>query len=191
MPDWFYALTDPEVNRTRAVSIGLVGASGERLSVAVTGLGAADYSLSEVTNFRKAVGDITNAAIIRMTESKDDFIAIKNATAYDELFDTGKVLMVTLQNNNGETQTIEVPAPDQKYFDDGVTFILGSETGATHEQNAFNFRQMCEELINNSYFPANSFSIIRATLRSRRVKLSTGTPPLPVVSEPIPGSPPF
>lgn len=179
MPDWNPALINPLVNRYEAVSIGWLLVSGASFSTRLTALGAGvSPDPGNVSAFREAIGDMSNAAVVRMTEEKNTFIASTGATVYDEAYSDGTVCVVTLENNNGEQISFDIPNPDESLFGtDGVTL------DPTNAQ-VIAMVGAAETLINNSFDPANSFAYRRGVLRTRKVSIPKGSKVQPTIVEP-------
>ena len=179
MPDWDPALINPLVNRYEAVSIGWILTSGATFSTRLTALGAGiSPDPGNVSAFREAVGNMSNAAVVRMTEERNTFISASNAEVYDEAYNDGMVVVVSLENNNGEQISFEIPNPDASLFEaDGVTLDPTNPLVSDMIGDA-------ETLINNSFDPANSFAYVRGILRPRRVNIPRGAKQRPTVVEP-------
>ena len=179
MPDWNAALINPDINRYEAVSIGWMLVSGARFSTRISALGAGvSPDPGNVAAFREAAGDVSNAAVVRMTEERTTFTADINATVFDEAYSDGAVLVVYMQNNDGEVLTFEIPNPDVSVFEsDGVTLDLTNTQAAALATAA-------ATLVNNSFDPANSFAVTRGLLRSRSMKYGRGARVRPAVAEP-------
>lgn len=179
MPDWDPLLIDPAINRKDATSIGWIFPTGRLYSTSLGFIGAGvTPDPGNVSAFRAAVGNMSNAGVIRMTEHRDTFLAKKNAVAYDELHGEGMVVQCYFQNNNGEIADFYVPMPDASLFnDDGVTLDPANALVIAMAAAA-------ETLINNSYDPANSYEFTHGVLRDHRSKLPTGGRIKPTITEP-------
>lgn len=179
MPDWDPALINPDVNRSEAVSIGWLLVGGGRFSTSLSFLGAGlTPDPGNVSAFREAVGNGSNAAVVRQTERRETFVAEVSATVFDEAYSDGFVLVVTLENNNGVEISFEVPNPDLSMFEtDGVTL------DPTQPQ-ALGIINSATTLINNSFDPANSFAYVRGIARPRKVDVPRGRRVRPTIAEP-------
>jgi hypothetical protein len=179
MPDWDPALIDPAVNRKDAVAVGWVLVGGGTFSTNLPYIGAGlSPDPGNVSAFRAAAGNASNAAVTRMTEKRDTFVATKNAIVYDEVYSDGMVLVVVLENNNGIEVSFEIPNPDVSMFQaDRVTLDPVQAQAAALISAA-------ETLINNSYDPANSFAFVRGLARPRKVNIPSGQKERPAIAEP-------
>jgi hypothetical protein len=188
MPDWDASLINPDVNRFEAVSIGWVLLNGGTFSTRLSALGAGiSPDPGNVSAFRAAAGGVSNAGVIRQTEERSTFIATKNAEVYDEAYSDGMVLVITLENDNGQELSFEIPNPDRSIFEsDGVTMIQGDAAAAanTPAKTVATLKSATATLINNSFDPANSYEIVRGILRPRKVNVPTGARQLPTIVEP-------
>lgn len=185
MPDWNPALINPDVNRYEAVSLGWVLTSGATFSTRLTALGADVVpDPGNVSAFRQAAGNVSNAGVVRMTEERNTFIAEINAEVYDEAYNDGMVLVVSLQNNNGQQISFDIPNPDASIFGtDGVTMDPANPL-------VIALSTAVENLINNTFTVPNSFQVVRGVLRPRKVNIPRGSKPRPTVVEPGAGDNP-
>lgn len=179
MPDWNPALINPSINRKDSASIGWILTSGARFSTNLSFLGAGiTPDPGNVSALRQALGNGSNAAVVRMTETTETFTADKNAGVYDESYGDGIICLWTFENNNGEEVSFEQPNPDLSMFaDDGVTIV---ETQA----EAAAIISAAQTLINNSFDPANSYVFTRGIVRERKIGVPKGNKKRPAVAEP-------
>lgn len=190
MPDFQFPLTDPRVNRSDSFSVGWVLVGGGRYSTNISGLGG-DRVIEfpgEQSAARAAIGDMSNAGLIRMSFEENTFIAIANALTLDESYSDGIVAVVVFQNNNGEEISFEIPNPDLSVFSsvDRVTMLAPVDGGTAGEQLVFNMADSVATLINNTYTPANSFAFVRGFRASRKIK-TTRAKTMPTIAEPTGG----
>lgn len=195
MPDWQYALTDPAVNRRSYPSIGWVLTNGSSFSSTMAyGGGDITPDPGDLSAVREAFGNISNAGIIRMSEKRDTFIAKKNAIVYDEAYNDGMVLVIVLENNNGDEVSVEIPNPDFSLFEtDGVTMkqpLAAGSGGDTAQDLLLNAVTAYEALINNTFTPVNSYTFVRGYATSRKVSVNKPAGARPTIAEPGVGDSP-
>jgi hypothetical protein len=106
----------------------LVGYSGETRS---TGIGRPPTSVTKAqyVALANAIGEVSNMGLFRWQGGGDSQqIPIRLATAYDELHDENRTLIVTFQDANSTDQhTARIPAPDAGLFVGGVRLNDPSE----------------------------------------------------------------
>lgn len=179
MPDWNPSLINPAINRYEAASVGWLLVSGAKFSTRLTNLGAGiTPDPGDVAAWREAMGNVSNAAVVRQTEERTTFIADTGATVFDEAYSDGAILFMEFQNDNGLTVSQEIPNPDVSIFlSDGVTLD-------TTNALVIDLIAETEELLNNSFDPANSYAYVRGVFRQRRIKAPKGGAFRPTIAEP-------
>lgn len=165
-PDWPYELVDPQVNRKDSATITWALNDGRTKTTNIGGMGGTiQFAPGALSAVREALGNISTACPIQMRETRDTFIAPKNAVVWDELYDAGYQLRVVLQNNNGEEQAFYVPAPRHDIFGSDDITLLEGDTGAaagTPEKLVGDMKANVAAIINNTYDPVNSYEVVRA-----------------------------
>jgi hypothetical protein len=186
MPDWQYALIDPEVNRKERPSIGWRLISGAPFSSTMSYLGGGvSPDPGNLSSVREAFGDLSNAAVVRMSEARDTYIATKNSIAFDEAYSDGIVLVLVLENNNGDEVSVEIPNPDLSLFEsDGVTIVQPDAGGTAAQILVQAATSAFETLVNNSFDPANSYAFSRGYAATRKVSMGRPAQAKPVILEP-------
>lgn len=181
-----YDILDPTAGKQRnaGVSIKLVAVDGTSFSSRLSGLGAQDMAIGEKTRLSEAMGAISNMGVYEIVEDRTTRINIADATAFDEAYaNPNDILVMHFENNNGEKYTVDVPAPDVRFFETD-TVTLKSRTDATDGAVIGELIDACENVINTSFLPVNSFSFVRGVRRQRKLKLAQGVKPRPVAAEP-------
>lgn len=189
MPDWSYALTDPEVNRRSYPSIGWVLTNGSTFSTTMSYLGGdSTPDAGALSSVRETFGGLSNAGIVRMSEKRDTYIATKNAIVYDEAYNDGMVLVIVLENNNGVTVSAEIPNPDLSLFEsDGVTLkapLAVVDGGDAVTEDIKSATDAFASLVNGSFTPANTFAFVRGYAVSRKIKVQSAAQTRPSIVEP-------
>lgn len=191
MPDFPFALVDPRVNRQEAPSIGWVLTGGQKFSTVIPYVGGGiTPDPGNLSALREALGDASNAGVWRMTETRHTYISEALAEVFDEAYNDGTVAVCKLQNNNGEVATFEFPNPDASLFEaDRVTMLRPVAAGTPGQVLVNAIAVAAQNIINNSFDPANSFVWISGALAFRKVK-RTKPRTLPALSEPGAGENP-
>lgn len=185
-----YDPLDPTANmiRSSGVTVNFVDAFGRTTTARVSGLGSQDLAVGENTRLAQAMGEASNMGAYGFEEDKQNKRLIVDATANDETYaDASNVLYMVFQNNEGRTITTEVPAPQARLFEsDGVT--LKPRTDATVGGIIGELIDACENVINTSFLPVNSYVFVRGSRRNRKVSLPAAAGARPQVAEPATGT---
>lgn len=191
MPDFPFLITDPRVNREEAPSIGWVLTGGQKFSTVLSYLGGGiTPDPGNLSAFRAALGNASNAGVWRMTETRHTYISEALAEVFDEVYNDGTVAVCKLQNNNGEIATFEFPNPDLSIFEaDRVTVVRPNAAGTAGQILVNAIAVAAQDLINNSFDPVNSFVWISGSLAFRKVKRARPRT-MPAISEPAGGDNP-
>lgn len=186
MPDWQYLLTDPAVNRKERPSIGWRLVNGRPFSTTMSYLGGGvSPDPGNLSSVREAFGNMSNAAVVRMSEGRDTFIATKNGIAFDEAYSDGVVGVIVLQNNNGDEVSAEIPNPDLSVFEsDGVTMKTPDAAGDAGQILVNAAVTAFATLVNNSFDPANSYAFSRGYAATRKVSMGKAAAERPTIAEP-------
>lgn len=170
--------------REAGVSVKFVAADGITYSARLSGLGAADLAIGEKTRLAEAMGAVSNMGVYELVEDKTTSVNIIDAEAYDEAYaNPGDILVLHFENASAEKYTVDVPAPDARFFEsDGVT--LKPRTDATDGTVIGELIDASLNVINTSFLPVNTFAFVRGVRRQRKMRLPAGQRPRPAVSEP-------
>lgn len=185
MPDFPFALVDPRVNREEAPSIGWMLTGGQKFSTVLSYLGGGiTPDAGNLSAFRAALGNASNAGVWRMTETRHTYISEALAEVFDEVYNDGTVAVCKLQNNNGQVATFEFPNPDLALFEaDRVTLVRPVAAGTPGQVLVNAIAVAAQDLINNSFDPVNSYVWVSGALAFRKVK-RTKPRTMPSISEP-------
>lgn len=185
-----YDPLDPTANliRSSGVTVNFVDAYGRTTTARVSNLGSQDLAFGENSRLAQAMGEASNMGVYGFEENKQNKRLVVDATAFDETFpDASNVLYMVFQNNEGNTITTEIPAPQARLFEsDGVT--LKQRTDATVGAIVGELIDAIENVINTSFLPLNSYTFVRGSRRNRKVSLPQPANARPIVSEPATGT---
>lgn len=174
MPTYPPALDLPR-NTTRRLEVALLAAGGDDTSVTLDNLDAGVTGL-QMADFRDAIGDASNAAVI--ADSFSTKVEVNKASALiaplDESYSSASTKAIfVFQNDTLQERSVSVPAPDETLFEsDGVTVNPTNAQAAAVISTAL-------ALINTGT-PAGTFAYLRGyrsnqsrrTPRKRTVKSS-------------------
>lgn len=182
MPDW----NPSDTRSNRLISIGIVGSAGEKERFRLNELGIEPYSSGELNALRSAIADATTMGMFQVVETLTTEISIQNAQVYDELHDSTRALQCVLENSSANLISAYVAGTKSTLFaSDGVTLLAG-DSGAsigTPQRIVYELKTAVENVVNNSFSPAESYVFIRGILRPNKVPLRD-SPVLPQVVEP-------
>lgn len=174
------------INNERMISFGFVDTRGQTRSVSLR-IGNNVFAGGELADLSAKMGVASNAGIYRETEKFERSTSIADATAVDESESSvNTVLVFSLQNNSAEKITFAMPAPDVSVLTESMDALITGDVGAvagTPEKIAGDLRAALIAAANNSYTPANSFSIVRTYVTSYKGRGSSLSKELPTVVE--------
>lgn len=130
MPDFPDPGDAPRKN-VRNFTINFLAVGGDTASTSLNEI-PVSVSGAELANVRTALGNMSNAAIVSTYQSEVVSIALTNATPLDEAWASpGDKLLLVFQDDDQETKSFAVPAPDASYFgSDGVGLITPNGAAA-------------------------------------------------------------
>lgn len=174
------------INNIRKISFGFVDSRGKTRSVSLE-IGNNIFAGGELASMSAAMGDASNAGIYRETERFERSTSISDATAVDESESSvHTVLVFQLQNNSAEKISFPMPAPDVSILDANRESLIVGDAGAvagTPDKIAADLRAAVLAAVNNSYTPANSYSIVRTYVTNYQGRGSSASKEIPNVVE--------
>jgi hypothetical protein len=165
MPDWISGVADANVRNKRSVSVKLQYAGGYAFNVQLGNglLGDANYTLGELSAFRAALGNASNFGVRYQSETLVNEVAVPFVEAYDDAYGPNVTANLRFQNNDQEVFTLTIPGPLKRLFvGDGTALVtpdINADAG-TGELILAEIIRDAQNLVNNSYAPANSFAFI-------------------------------
>lgn len=123
MPD--FPLVGVAPRRTaRSFTVSMLAAGGDDASVQIADV-PIDVDGVALALARTAIGNLTNAAVVKTTVSETVEVAPTRVNPLDESYASASTkLVITFQDNDLEIRSLAIPAPDESYFGpDGVTMI--------------------------------------------------------------------
>jgi len=130
MPDFPLVAVAPR-RTARSFTVSMLAAGGDEASVQI-----ADVPVSvdgtQLALARTAIGNLTNAAVVKTTVSETVEVAATRVNPLDESYASASTkLVLTFQDEDLELRSIAIPAPDESYFGpDGVTMIAPNDSAA-------------------------------------------------------------
>lgn len=189
MPDWIGGLADVNVRNSRSVSYKMQYAGGYNFNVQVGNglLGDADYTVNEVSALRASIAAASNFGVRSQTESLENGVAPQNMEAYDDAYGPGITVNLRFQNNDQELFTVAIPGPLKRLFvGDSINLVvpdIAAAVGSGERILAELIRDQ-ENLVNNSYAPANTYTFIGGNRAARKMTPSTKPDVITLVESP-------
>lgn len=165
MPDWIGGAADVNVRNRRSVSYKLQHTGGYVMNVAFGNglLGDANYTVNEVSALRASLGQMSNFGIRYQNESLRNEVAVQFVRAIDDAYGPGIALNLTFQNNDQDSFTVSIPGPLKELFNGESATPVDPDIAAdpgTGERILAEVVRDIENLVNNSFLPANSYTYI-------------------------------
>jgi len=189
MPDWISGALDVNVRNSRAVSYKLQYAGGYSFSVQFGNglLGDFDYSAGEISALRVALASASNFGVRSQTESLENGVSPANVQAYDDAYGPNVTMNLRFENNDQDVFSVAIPGPKKRLFSgDSINLVVPNiaATAGTGERILAELIRDIENLVNNSYAPANTFVFVGGNRARRAMKPST-SPDIIALVEPI------
>lgn len=123
MPDFPAVGVAPRKNVTN-FTINFLAAGGDTAATSLNDI-PVTVTGGELANVRTALGNLSNAAVVSTYQSEVVSISLTNTNPYDEAYaSAGDKMILVLQDDDQNTRSFAVPAPDASYFgSDGVGLI--------------------------------------------------------------------
>lgn len=177
MPDWIAGAANINVRNKRSVSVKMQYAGGYAFNVQLGNglLGDANYTLGELSAFRSALGAVSNFGVRYQEETLRNEVAVPFVQAYDDSYGPNVTANLRFQNNDQDVFTLTIPAPLKRLFvGDGTSLVTPDLAGAagTGELILAEIIRDTQNLVNNSYAPANTFAFIGGERAMRTMKPS-------------------
>lgn len=130
MPDFPPAGSAPRKTSLN-FNVTFLAAGGDDASVQLTDLETTVTGI-ELAGARAAAGSLSNAVVVRTTQSEVVEISPTRANPFDEAYASASTkLILTFQNDELEIKSLAIPAPDEQFFGgDGVTMITPDAAAA-------------------------------------------------------------
>lgn len=159
----------------RSFTVSLLAAGGDDTSVQIADIPTTVTGL-ELAAARDAVGNLSNAAVIKTTNSETVEIAVSRANPFDEAYASASTkLIATFQDEDLELRSLAIPAPDESYFgSDGVTMITpnaGATVGTAPQVLAAAISDILN-VINGGALGAGTFVLLNGFRSERTRKLA-------------------
>lgn len=188
MPDYIAGAANVNVRNRRSVSVKMQYAGGYSFVVQLGNglLGDANYTLGELSAFRSALGAASNFGVRYQSETLVNEVAVQFVSALDDAYGPNVTANLRFQNNDQDVFTLTIPGPLKRLFvGDGTSLVtpdIAADAGTGARILAEIIRDT-ENLVNNSFAPANSFVFIGGE-RARRSMKPSPKPDAIALSEP-------
>lgn len=174
MPTFPDVGTAPRRN-DRVFTVSLLAAGGDQTSVQIDQIPTTVTGV-ELAAARDAIGNLSNAAVLKTTNSEVVEIAATRANPFDEAYASASTkLILSFQNDELELRSFAIPAPDESYFgSDGVTMITpnAGATVGTAPQTLAAAVAAIREVINGGLAGSGTFVLLNGYRSERTRKLA-------------------
>lgn len=185
MPDYVAGVANANIRNERLVSVKMQFPGGYNYPVSFGNglLGDANYTLGELSALREAIGAASNFAVRSQSETLTNGVAPQNTLAIDDAYGPGVVLNLRFQNNDQDTFSVAIPGPLKELFDGDSVNPVTPDAGATAGSGAAILGALVrdiENMVNNSFAPANSYTYSGGTRATRKMTASRTPDIIPI-----------